>query len=118
MINGNIKKLAKLTISSNNQINKKVGKFALENLSRKEVIEYSMQVKKIVYDNSVRIISAEPLSGHIKVLLEKKFKGDNIFYENDEALGDGIKAITRDTIIDLSLKEYLDTTLNILGKNN
>ena len=67
-----------------------------------------MHLKRMSFENSVRIVASGELSLGIKNELEHRFKGKNIFYEVDSALGDGIKVKIGDTVIDFSLKNYLD----------
>ncbi len=115
MNNRNIKKLAIFTIGKN-KINKRIAKLALNNLSRKDLALYAVYLKKIVYENSIKIISGSALPQNTRYLLKKKFKDKNVFFETNESVGDGIKAVIGDTITDLSLKGYIDNTLEILSK--
>ncbi len=107
MTEARIKKLAKLTLL-NGKINKEVADFALSSLSRKPLFKYLGYLKKQAFENSVRIVSSEKLSTVWKNKIEEKFSGKNIFYETDSLLGDGIMAIMGDTVLDLTLKNYLD----------
>ena len=102
-----IKKIAKLTIREG-KINQTVAGFVLKRFSRKYLLKYLAYLKRMTFENSVRIVSSGELSLTIKNELEHRFKEKNIFYEVDSALGDGIKVKIGDTVIDFSLKNYLD----------
>ncbi len=108
-----IMKLARNTLY-NGRLNKKVVKFALSNLTRKELISYLYKVRKVVYDNSVRIISSQELSSKIQKSLALKFKPRGIFFEEDKSIGPGIKIIKDDTIIDLTFKGYMTNAIEQL----
>ena len=116
MTDAGIKKLAKLSIDENT-VNKSVATFAMNNLSRRQLVKYAIFLRKLVYENSVKIVSTDILPKNTKHLLQKRFKDKNVFFEEDETVGDGIKAVIDDTIIDLSLKGYIDNTLGILKEN-
>lgn len=102
-----IKKIAKFTISEG-KINQTVARFVLKRFSRKYLLKYLMYLKRMTFENSVRIVTSSEVSLTIKNELEHKFEGKNIFYEVDSTLGDGIKVKIGDTVIDFSLKNYLD----------
>ena len=107
MTDEEIKKIAKFTIKEG-KIDQTIAKFVLKRFSRKYLLKYLMYLKRMTFENSVRIVASDELSLTIKNGLEHKFKGKNIFYEIDSALGDGIKVKIGDTVIDFSLKNYLD----------
>lgn len=113
MTDEEIKKIAKLTIREG-RVNETIAKFVMTRFSRKYLLKYLMYFRKITFENSVRIVCSEELSSVFKKEIERKFAGKSVFYEADKALGDGIKAIIGDTVIDLSLKNYLDNIVKVL----
>jgi|SRR3989344_3867154 len=110
MSDDEIKKIANLTIRKG-RINKTIAKFALRRLSRKYLLKYLMYLRRTAFENSVRIVSSRELPSALKKELDRKFSGKNVFYEIDSTLGDGIKSIIGDTVIDLSLENYLRNTV-------
>ena len=108
-----VKKLAK-TLAAQNKIDGKTRKFILENLSRRELARFSRLLEKIVSENSVRVISSEPLGLSFKKQLGQKFADKNIYYELNKSVGTGIKLVVNDTIIDLSLQNFLDNAIERL----
>lgn len=113
MNNDLIKKLAKLTIRNGN-VDKKIAKYALSRLTRKEFITYLACLKTVVYKNSVRVISAQELPSKVKQSIERKIKNRIIFFEQDQSQSEGIKIIIDDTIIDLTVSGYISTMLEQL----
>mgnify|MGYP001584407795 CR=1 FL=1 len=110
-----IKRLAKTTVR-NGQINMRAAKYALSSLTRKELIVYLATIKRVVYENSVRVISPEALPIKIQQSIESKFKGRVIFFEQDKSLDSGIKIVIDDTIIDLTVNGYITSALEQLKR--
>ncbi len=108
-----IKQLAKLTIDET-KINQKVATFVLNKLSRKELIYYIRLLKTIAQKNMVRIVSSDPINATFKSALLKKFSNKHVVFEQNDDFGPGIKAIINDTIMDLSIKNYIDNTVDNL----
>ena len=108
-----IKKLAKNTIL-NGRVDARAAKYVLSNLSRKELITYLTALKKVVYENSVRVISSQALPIKTKQFIKSKFKDRVVFFEQDKSLGSGTKIIIDDTIIDLTVNGYINTMLEQL----
>ncbi|OGH16731.1 MAG: hypothetical protein A3C30_00105 [Candidatus Levybacteria bacterium RIFCSPHIGHO2_02_FULL_40_18] len=108
-----IKKLAKITIR-NGRIDKRIIKYVLSNLSRKELIVYLAALKKSVYENSVRVISSQKLSDKAKKSIRAKLKDRTVFFEQDKSLGAGLKIILDDSIIDLTFSGYITRVLEQL----
>lgn len=113
MNNDLIKKLAKLTIRNGN-VDKRIAKYALLKLARKELIMYLASLKKVIYENSVRVISAQELSSKVKQSIRGKIKDRIVFFEQDQSQSEGIKIIIDDTIIDLTVNGYINTVLEQL----
>ena len=113
MNNDQIKKLAVATFRLG-KIEPKVAKYVLSKLSRKELIEYLARLKKVVYENSVRVVSAEELSVKTVQSIRTKFKDKSVFFEQDKTLSEGIKIIIGDSVIDRSFSGYINNTLEQL----
>ena len=113
MNNDLIKKLAKITIRNGN-VEKRIAKYALSKLTRKEFITYLALLKKVVYENSVRVISTQVLPIKIKQSIKRKIKDRIVFFEQDQSQSEGIKVIIDDTIIDLTVNGYANTILEQL----
>mgnify|MGYP001586782678 CR=1 FL=1 len=108
-----IKKLARITIN-NGQVDTRAAKYVLSNLTRKELIDYLAAIKRVVYENSVRVISSEALPAKTKQSIKSKFKSMVVFFEQDKSLSSGIKIIIDDTIIDLTVNGYITNALEQL----
>lgn len=113
MTNDQIKKLAGNTIR-NGKVNAKVAKYVIFKLTRKELIIYLTALKNIVYANSVRVMSVQELSVQLKQSIKSKFKDRVVFFEQDKEQGEGLKIIVDDTIIDLTINGYVESTLEQL----
>lgn len=113
MNNNLIKKLAKITILKG-RVNTMAAKYVLSNLSRKELIAYFAALKRVVYENSVRVISSQALPTKTKKFIKSKFKDRVVFFEQDKSLGSGTKVIIDDTIIDLTVNGYITSALEQL----
>ena len=113
MSNDRIKKLARITIR-NTMINPKVTKYVLFKLNRKELIIYLAAFKKVIYGNSLRVVSREELPTKTKQSIKSRFKDRVVFFEQDEDLSDGIKIIMDDSVIDLTFNGYINNTLEQL----
>ncbi len=116
MNKSDIKKIANLSID-NGVLNRQVTSFVLKNLGRQELILYLRFLKKIISENSVRVQSQQTLTPLMRSFIQQKFKDKDIYYEVDETVGEGIKIIENDTVVDLTLKGYMDTALNNLKSN-
>ena len=108
-----IKKLARLTIRNGN-VDKRIAKYVLLRLSRKELIFYLSALKGAIYKNSVRAISSQELPPKTEQSISTKFKDRLVFFEQDQSQSEGIKIIIDDTIIDLTINGYINTTLEQL----
>src|SRR5436190_24092658 len=108
-----IKQLAKLT-TKNGKVDNEVATYALNNLSRKELIMFIRYLKLISDKNTVRILSGSEIPPSLKNELVKNFKDKNVVFEQNEKVGDGICAVINDTIIDLSLGGYVENTVEEL----
>lgn len=113
MNNDLIKKLARITIRNGN-VDKRIAKYALSKLTRKELIIYLAWLKRVVYENSVRVISAQEPPTKVKQSIKGKFKDRIVFFEQDQSQSEGIKIIIDDTITDLTVNGYIDTMLEQL----
>lgn len=113
MNNNMLKRLARITIR-NGQVNKKIAKYVLSSLTRKELVTYLASLMKVIYENSVRVLSSQELPIKTKQSIKSKFEDRVVFFEQDTSLGAGIKIIRDDTIIDLTVNGYITSTLEQL----
>lgn len=105
-----IKKLAKLTLSQN-RVDKKIADYVLGKLARRELAMYLRYLKSLLAKNSVVILSEKPLPSQAKAKLTRLFTEKDVSFELSPEIGDGIKVIIGDTIIDLSLAGYVDSAV-------
>lgn|SRR3989344_4248818 len=116
MKNDEIKKLAKLTVEGK-KVDREIATYVLDNLSRKDLIFYLRYIKSLTDKNTVKIISGNPLPSEIKRSLIRKYADKEVLFEEDKKMGDGIKAIIGDTIIDLSTRGYVSEVVENLKQN-
>lgn len=107
-----IKKLAEL-VSSERGVNSKVSEFILNKLTRKELVFFLSYLKSYSVKNTVFVNTTDTLNADLKGKIEKIFTGKRIVYEKD--LNDsGIKVRIEDTVIDLTVKNYINSTIEKL----
>lgn len=116
MTKQNIKQLAKL-ISQKDKIDQKSADMILKNLTRGELIVFVQYLKSLFNKNTVKIISEKPIEPEIKNILIKKFSGKKIIFEKDE-VGDGIRVLYNDTVVDLTLAGFAENLLDNLKTTN
>lgn len=116
MNNKQLRKLALMTLK-NGKIDSDVAKYALSRLSKSELKQYLFYFKNIVAKNTIEIISDTPLLSTTKKQLEKVFHGKTLTFEEDKKLGGGLFVRIDDTILDLSVKNYIEESV-IQLKNN
>ena len=107
-----VKQLAQMTINQAS-LDKKLASFVLNKLSRRQLIEYVSRLKTLVAKTTVIILSEKPLDPILKKSLVNHFPNKKVVFVQ-EKIGDGIKAITNDTIIDLTISGYADQTIKQL----
>ncbi len=110
---GLVTKLAKATFRDGS-IDMEIAKFTLTKLSRKHLVHYFLTLKRIIYQDSLRVVSKETLPVGVKKALEKRYEGKIIFFEEDSRMGEGIKIIQNDTVFDFSFQNYINTIFNQL----
>jgi len=112
MTNEKLKKLAKLTVRLK-VIDPKLSYFVLRKLPRKNLIFYLRYLKKLLDQDTVRILSATKLNAGLRRIIERKYREKNVIFVQDR-VGDGIKVVINDTIIDLTVKGFIDQTMHKL----
>lgn len=94
------------------EIDENVAIYVLQKLNKNELKIYSRYLKNEIEKNKVIITTSEKLSTEDTKKFKDFFPGKNVFFETDAALGGGIKVKTQNDIIDLSIKNYIDNTIN------
>lgn len=115
MKNLDLKKLAKVTAQSA-KLDPEVAQFVLNNLTRRQLLVYLRYLRSYVEKNTVRIIAEKSLSEAQKKEFVKKFAGKTVIFEQ-ENIGDGIRVQISDTIFDLSMSGFIDTTIERLKQD-
>lgn len=111
MTSSDIKKLAQFT-ATQGKIEKKLAAFILR-LKRRELIEFTRQLNRLIDKNTVKVISELPLTSNIKQALVQKYSDKKVHFIQ-EKIGDGIKVIVNDTISDLTVEGFVDQTIGQL----
>lgn len=104
-----LKKLAKLTLRLKT-IDPKLSYFVLRKLSRKNLIFFLRYLKNLLDQDTIRILSPIKLNPGLRKIIEKKYEGKNVVFVEDR-IGDGIKVIINDTIIDLTVRGLINQTM-------
>ena len=112
MINQNLTKLARLIVKRQ-KIDKKSAEDIITNLSRDDLARFSRILKTLVNKNRVTVISEKPLTPPLREKIKSLYKDKNVVFEQQN-IGDGIKLVVNDTIIDLSLGSYINSTSEML----
>lgn len=110
-----INQLAEL-LSEENAVSDKIKNFVLTKLSRKELLFLAFYLKKTIARKTVYVESDINIDNKLKTSIKKMFDGKNIIFRINDNLYTGLKVIIDDTIIDLSVKNYISETVNLLKK--
>ncbi len=113
MNKAHIRKLARLTFGKG-KIESKSAKFVIENFTRKDLATFSRILKKLISETTVRVISADILSPMFMQRIKKEFSDKKVYFEQDKTITTGIKIISNDTIIDLSVANFLTSAIEKL----
>lgn len=108
-----LKKLADLSITSEN-VNTNVAKYVLQKLSRDDLKEYLLLLKKLVNENTVYVKTDIDTTQDVKKTLSGMFPGKKLVFEKDHFSGGGIVVRTGDNIFNLSVKNYINQTVETL----
>ncbi len=108
MKNQDLTKIARLLVK-NKKIEKKMADQLITNLSKDELAKFSRILRTMVNKNRVVVLSEQPLTALLKEKIKTKYKDKDVIFQQED-IGDGIKLIVNDTIIDLTLEGYLNTT--------
>lgn len=102
-----LRKLAKLTVQTKS-VDPKVSYFVKHALTRKKLIIYLNYLKNELNKKIVKVLFTQKLSNEVTRAIQAKFAGRPLVYEETSDLGDGIKIIDNDTIINLTARGILD----------
>lgn len=112
MGNLDIKKLAILTVHDT-KVDVRLAGFVLNKLGRRQLLAYLRHLKAITDRKTVRVFSQQPVPEAQKRSIVNHFPDKEVLFEQ-KAIGDGIKIQINDTIIDFSMRSYIDTTIENL----
>ena len=110
MNNKQLRKLALMTLK-NGKIDSGVAKYALSRLSKSELKQYLFYFKNVTAKNTIEIISDTTLSPTTKKQLAKIYYGKSLTFEENKKLGVGLFVRIDDTILDLSVKNYIEESV-------
>ena len=108
-----LKKLADLTIALEN-VDEGVVKYVSEKLSRSDLKEYLLLLKKLVNNNTVYVKTDIDISRDVKKTISEMFPGKKMVFEKDTFSGGGVSIKTGDNIFNLSVKNYINQTVETL----
>lgn len=109
----NLTKIARLIVQ-NGDIDKKTAKELIENLSRKNLSVFASMLNTFENQNVVKVLSSDALPYEVKKQIASRFDGKKVIFEIDDSVGDGIQLIYNDTIIDLTVNGFIDSTIEKL----
>lgn len=111
-----IQQLAELTIQ-NGKVNAQVAEFVLTKLSKGDLKKYLGHLKHFFNKNRVYVTISDASVADLKKTIEEAFKGKDVIFTEDKTIGAGFKAQLGDTIIDMTLKNYLQETVDSLKES-
>lgn len=106
-----IRKLAEETLN-NSRVNEKVARFALETLKKSELKLYLLYLQETRRSTTIEFTTAGEVSSHILKSLEKQLGAKLVIHKSDPTLGGGFILKIGDNRYDMSLKGYIDTTID------
>jgi len=101
------------TVVARGKIDKAIAGELISKLTRKDLAHFARILARLVNERTVKVISQEPLSVDLKKEIEKKFEEKDVVFLQ-EKIGDGIKIIINDTIIDLTIGSFINSTIENL----
>lgn len=113
MNNKQLRKLAQMTIQ-NGKVNNNVSKYVLSRLLKNELKQYLFYLKTVVSKNSIEVVSDTPLTAATKRQLVSVFPGKTINFTDNKKIGGGLFVRIDDTILDLSVKNYIKESISQL----
>lgn len=105
-------KIARLLVK-HKKIDKKLASEMIARLSRKDLARFARILTALMNKSRVIVISQKPLEGSIKEKIKTKYRDQDVIFEQQN-IGDGIKLVINDTIIDLSVDSYINSATKIL----
>jgi F0F1-type ATP synthase delta subunit len=113
-----LKKLAIASYTENELDEKKVSRIS-KSLNRADLKDYINDLKNIENKRTVTVtIPNEEESSKIKQMFAKIYPNKRIVVKIDEELITGIKVVDYDNVYELSLKGYLENSLDYLKQND
>lgn len=107
--------LKKLAISIvENGIDAKTSSFLLTKLNKTQLKIFLTYYKKALAKKSVIVTTADTISLEVQNSLKKQFDDKMIILNTDPKVGGGIKMQLDDTIIDFTVKKYINDTIDQL----
>ena len=113
MNNTQLKQLAEMTVQDG-QVNRTVAEFVMTKLNRTQLKTYVMYLKNELIKDKVNVKTSEMIDQETEKQFQSLFAEKELQFETDEALGAGIYVKAGDTIIDLTMKNYINQTVNQL----
>ena len=111
--NKKIKKLAQIE-SEKNAITKDISKFVIEYIEKKELKVFLNYYKSALDKKTVHIKSAEKISASKIKEFESIYKNKDIVFSVDEELGGGFILRENDSVVDFTVKDYINKTIDSL----
>ena len=107
----NLKKLAKLSIQ-NGEINDTIATFVSQKLNNLQLKKYIAYLKIEIAQTTVYVTTADVASEEFEVQLKNYFRDNTVIFDKNETLGAGLAVRHDDMIIDVSLKNMIENTVN------
>lgn len=70
-------------------------------------------MNRLINEQTIRVVSREELPATLKKEIEKKFSDKKVIFAKED-IGPGIKIIMNDTIMDLTIEGFIDSTMQSL----
>lgn len=111
-----LKKLAELTFE-NGETNKNVAEFVLNKLTKKELKTYLILLRQELLKKRIFVRASKNVSDEMQRKLQRIFKEKEIILEKDESVGAGLFLQVNDNIINLTIENFIDQTIDSLNKS-
>lgn len=111
-----LRKLAEL-VAKEEQVKQNVIDYVLKKLGRKDLVKFLSYLKNYSVKNTVFVKSENEIPANYKAKILDIFKRKRVVFSKDNQVKSGIKVTIEDTTIDLSIKNYLDQTIESLKSN-
>jgi hypothetical protein len=111
-----MRRLAEQSIAPDGSVDERVAEAVLRRLTRAQLKEYLAGLRRQVRAQRVEAAVSGGTPEDAQRALSGAFSGKEIVVTKDDALGGGLTVSSGDDVLDASVRGYLRTTMDRLGK--